>query len=515
MPDSKQIEITLTLKDEATKRVQSARAAIKEFSNDTKSTLQPILQLRQAWMKTSLAMGFASAVFYGMHSQLKKLREEIDDMDRSSIKLGISTEELSKKMYGFNIATKDARAGANWGSILDYGIKVAGESVKVQIAEKVGWAAQAEAARQITAQRIKQKGWLDFFKKGPKTEWRESWQMAGDQFSALASGIKSTSPEAMKLNVELTAKTKQLALSEFDYRKDLLSQEVKLYGVAAADKQKIAEYNSAVLKRIDEDRTIALTNQQAVRLKAEGHTLEALSLEQENALVEFKRRFGGDGEMVTEFIRGQQAMYAEAKLAYFGLKSEFKIFHDGYIAYIHSMTDTFSNVFYNTVTGQIGSLKETFESFGQSVLKILSDMLAQYLMTKAIMGIGNLFSGGAIVGGVGGSTVNTGAQSIAGHSFTTAWSPYHHGGIIRAHKGLNLASDEVPIIAQTGERVLSRDQNREYMRSKGGITINITPVVQLWDATDIERNKRLLVDAVSQSIVNNGAIRKLMRQYQN
>jgi len=43
---------------------------------------------------------------------------------------------------------------------------------------------------------------------------------------------------------------------------------------------------------------------------------------------------------------------------------------------------------------------------------------------------------------------------------------FHDGGEIpalpRAHTGLNLAPDEVPIIAQTGERVLSRDQNRDF-----------------------------------------------------
>ncbi|WP_025322259.1 tape measure protein [Deferrisoma camini] len=43
---------------------------------------------------------------------------------------------------------------------------------------------------------------------------------------------------------------------------------------------------------------------------------------------------------------------------------------------------------------------------------------------------------------------------------------FHDGGEVpalpRAHTGLNLAPDEVPIIAQTGERILSREQNREW-----------------------------------------------------
>jgi hypothetical protein len=49
---------------------------------------------------------------------------------------------------------------------------------------------------------------------------------------------------------------------------------------------------------------------------------------------------------------------------------------------------------------------------------------------------------------------------------------FHEGGPIYAHAGWpRLAADEVPIIAQTGERVLSRRQNRDYeagMAAGGG-----------------------------------------------
>lgn len=49
---------------------------------------------------------------------------------------------------------------------------------------------------------------------------------------------------------------------------------------------------------------------------------------------------------------------------------------------------------------------------------------------------------------------------------------FHSGGVIYAHTGWpRLRSDEVPIIAQTGERVLSRGQNRDYeagMAAGGG-----------------------------------------------
>ncbi|MFZ0052776.1 MAG: hypothetical protein WAK96_13455, partial [Desulfobaccales bacterium] len=65
------------------------------------------------------------------------------------------------------------------------------------------------------------------------------------------------------------------------------------------------------------------------------------------------------------------------------------------------------------------------------------------------------------------------SHHIAHHTSRYSWihhatHRYHDGGPIFAHSGLRLAADEVPIIAQTGERVLSREQNRDYEAGMGG-----------------------------------------------
>ncbi len=74
--------------------------------------------------------------------------------------------------------------------------------------------------------------------------------------------------------------------------------------------------------------------------------------------------------------------------------------------------------------------------------------------------------GGAIVAHGGwpshGATHHTSRYSWIHHSTHR----YHQGGPVYAHGGLAL--DEVPIIAQTGERVLSREQNRDYEAGMGG-----------------------------------------------
>lgn len=166
-----------------------------------------------------------------------------------------------------------------------------------------------------------------------------------------------------------------------------------------------------------------------------------------------------------------------------------------------AMTQSFSQLFFNIFTGQLKNIKQVFADFGRQILQVIAQVMAKFILVKTIgnIGIGN-------------------GQKLA--------SLFHQGGIVRAHQGLVLASDEVPIIAQSGEGVLSRKGmnalgrgnfdrlNRgESTSGGGGIVINVNPIVQLWDASDVQRNKALLVSAVSQAITQNGQIRKLIKEY--
>jgi len=85
---------------------------------------------------------------------------------------------------------------------------------------------------------------------------------------------------------------------------------------------------------------------------------------------------------------------------------------------------------------------------------------------------------------------------------------FHEGGMVYAHAGWPLKADEVPIIAQTGERVLSRDQNRAY--EAGGNPINITiethtkNPVQITTQNEGGGNIRVIFDELLEEAINNG-----------
>ena len=85
-------------------------------------------------------------------------------------------------------------------------------------------------------------------------------------------------------------------------------------------------------------------------------------------------------------------------------------------------------------------LTRLFQDILDAFVKMLSDMLAKWLATTAIMQ-----SAGGFLGGL----LHSGGQVAHGGAIVM-----HGGGPIYAHTGL--AADEVPVIAQRGEWILSR-----------------------------------------------------------
>jgi len=187
-----------------------------------------------------------------------------------------------------------------------------------------------------------------------------------------------------------------------------------------------------------------------------------------------------------------------------------------------SLAGAFSSFINDAFSGQLKRAQDYFAAFGKSILnmfaQVIAKMIAEWIAFQAVIAgkqlIGNILgilsSASSVAGGVGGRTVNTGAQSVGGHSFTTAWTPYHSGGIVRAHNGL--AVDEVPIIAQRGERVLSRAQNREYEQGGGKQTPAVV-VIQAWDTQDIMRNRKSIEGIIINALKNNSGVRGAVKTY--
>jgi hypothetical protein len=133
-------------------------------------------------------------------------------------------------------------------------------------------------------------------------------------------------------------------------------------------------------------------------------------------------------------------------------------------------------------------------------------------------GIGSLI-GGWFGGGSSGASFSSVGTSALGWA-TGNWSLFHKGGLIRAHDGL--APDEVPIIAQTGERILSRSQNyeyeRNYMNNEGGAkTINHYYSIVASDPRSfgrlLKQQPEIFQEMMSEALRYNTDTRKTAKKY--
>jgi hypothetical protein len=135
---------------------------------------------------------------------------------------------------------------------------------------------------------------------------------------------------------------------------------------------------------------------------------------------------------------------------------------------ILNITTKASTAFYNgfatTMTNLIleggkfkDAMKEIFKNFATAVIQEIMAIIAKLLVMKAIMLVLGILSAGAgTAAGAGAGAGASGGEAVSfgGGSAELPMGFMHKGGMIRAHSGL--AIDEVPIIAQTGEGILSR-----------------------------------------------------------
>ena len=169
-----------------------------------------------------------------------------------------------------------------------------------------------------------------------------------------------------------------------------------------------------------------------------------------------------------------------------------------------SLGAVFKHFFSDAFKGQIDDVRDYFAELGNMMLEVLAEVFAKMILVKTI---GSIFPGMIPFFHQGGMVYHSGGEVLP----------------IRAHAGL--AIDEVPIVAQTGEGVLSRRGMRalggsenlkslnEGKSAKGSITINVNQVIQAWDAQDVWRNRKMLSNAIADDIYNNGKIRSVIRSY--
>ncbi len=174
---------------------------------------------------------------------------------------------------------------------------------------------------------------------------------------------------------------------------------------------------------------------------------------------------------------------------------------------VQGMASMFSTMFFDLLMGEFKSFEEYMAEFGRKILNMILEIIMQliiaYWIKKALtaMGWGGLFSheGRAI-------------------------DHYHVGGFVKkAHDGL--APGEVPIVAQQGEGILSRNgmatlgsvENLNKLNAGesvgGGLNVNLVQVIRAWGPEDVYRERKALSGAMIEELERNGLFRAAIKKY--
>jgi hypothetical protein len=486
------------------------------LAKNLKDSLRPANELIQAFRKVGF---YASITIGAMALAMEDLKNKIKDVDTVANDFGISAGEMSNKMYGFDVATNSARIGVNnmkenMGALAKAGIWLEGVLAKLSGTAKV--LQQAEIDKSL--------GGMSFNDASAEVLRK---QRLANQYS----------PEVAPVRASMYRQMQQAELTATAFKKSQIDIQAKNFISFGIQENYVREWQRTQMISIEKEKTRELMKQEAIRLKATGNTVKAMQKEQELAYDAYADVWGDDGNIMKAFEEGQKAILAEAKKTALGITQ----FWQGTR---QSFENTLSSMFSDSFRGEMKKAKDYFKDFALSVADEFSKMIAKMIAEMAIMGqkaesngwIGtaskfitsaimswfgggygqgvniNAGGGGGYSGGAGGSSDWIGGNTIS----------YHTGGRVRkAHSGY-LATDEVPIIAQTGEAILSR---RAVSRMGGlgvsrmnngegggqGVQITIAPVITAWDASDIYRNRKQITDIIAQDIMNNGQMRKVIQ----
>lgn len=136
--------------------------------------------------------------------------------------------------------------------------------------------------------------------------------------------------------------------------------------------------------------------------------------------------------------------------------------------------------------------KANFADLFQSIAKDITKMGIRYLLSSALGGSGvggglkSLLGGGSAkaAGSAGGGAklfgaMHTGGIVGAGFSMTRNVSPSIFSGAPRFHTGGIIGADEVPIIAQKGEGVFTKEQMAAMGGAQAGNIVTLAPTIQM------------------------------------
>lgn len=157
----------------------------------------------------------------------------------------------------------------------------------------------------------------------------------------------------------------------------------------------------------------------------------------------FRKKF--DASQIVTFKQGWESALKDLRNSFMTQGQAIKTFMEDIFSGLSSALD---DAFFRVMKGQFESLQEVFESFADSILRSISQIMSNQISSQMMSGLAGMFAGVFHSGGVVGSGSAT--QQLVNPLVFAGAPTYHSGGIV------GLSPGDVPIIAQAGELILPR-----------------------------------------------------------
>lgn len=179
-----------------------------------------------------------------------------------------------------------------------------------------------------------------------------------------------------------------------------------------------------------------------------------------------------------------------------------------------NMQSIFSNFFQGFLKGEIRNAKQLFVEFGNFVLKILSDVIAQVIAAQIMTGMMNAAGGlfgmfGGLFSGMGGVNTLTGSSySIGGQTIA---SSAHIGGMGGSYLGMQEGTERIPYTGlyklHSGEMVTPRYDANKNQKEPLNI-YNLITSEAVASAMAGKEGENVVINIINRNSLRNGMVRK-------
>lgn len=459
-----------------------------------RNLLSPIIMVRRTLFTLGAAWGLTAGTIIAAIVDVNKKLQELNDL---SMKTSFSTEEISKQLYGFNIATNTAKVGTQALTEAQSWLGRTWALATTKVAEYIGQIKIAGKEEEIYQNILRERGY--------STTFSGSVPM-GQIVTITTPGKKATNEE--DASIRALARVQALQQVEKD-RWDFNSTQTK----------------EAILLRGDFKAKI---------LQSQGQELQAFRESMNAQRRVYVDMYGPNGDIVKLFDEFYTMQEAKIQMQTLGIKEQWQNMREFAQDAIGAMRNSFQGFFSDVFQGKLKTAREYFYNFLQDMLSAWAKAMAQMAVTSMMTTSGGGLSWlGKIFGGIAGVAAGGGTLAAAGSVLGEnigSWgssSPlvavpgpqgssiigtptYHARG---GWAGMN--GPEVSVLGENGpELVLNQNQ-----LSRVGSQNNVTNINYYINAVDprsfsdlVLSNPNAIVAVTSRAISQNTGFRKTIKE---